>query len=378
MRLIKIITATALCVGLSSTAIAVASCSLSKKTNNDAPAAPTAHDYKGTASVGDFITFHFDSAAHSMSYVNVTNGLSGSGTYTVNADGSYTISESSGCFTEALEISGYALVLRGVKTGPTRDTVSLVTSIDSQVNTVAGVANKNYNYMQFRTNSGGLEIGHVSMGSAAQITSAGYWPYGNLSTPPDAFHPANTFPGLPVPDAATGALKLTIIDSGISSDNYIFATSSGLLAVDTGNGSLICLQEASTSAMSASSAGTYRALSYGKNGANTGIGNVETPAQGSVSLATITVGSDGTLLIRNAASATLASGTLTPIAGSAIATGIGETCPGLFHATIGTQEVFVTFTGSALLFSSFMPVAGGGGSYDYFYGVGLKQVASSG
>ena len=108
------------------------------KASGDATASvATSHSYKGTASVGDFITFDLDTSALTFSYHNVTNGLSGSGTYVVNTDGSYAITESSACFTVAYEIPGYALVLRGTKTGPTQNITSLVTSFKSQTNTIA-------------------------------------------------------------------------------------------------------------------------------------------------------------------------------------------------------------------------------------------------
>ncbi len=386
MRLSRTMTAIAWTCTAFGVSTALVGCLDLIKSSGDATAAVTAtsHSYKGTASVGDFITLDMDTSALTISYHNLTNGLSGSGTYTVNTDGSYTITESSGCFTDAYEIPGYALVLRGTKTGPTQNTVSLVTSFNSQVNTIASVANQNYNYMQFRINSGGVEIGHVHMGNNAEITSARYWPYGNFNdpmNPANAYETDSTFPGAPVEDAATGALKLTITDMGVSEDNYIFATTDGLLAVDTGNGSLVCLQESASSALTASNAGTYRALRYGKNGANTGMGNVES-GLGIVDKVTIAVAVDGTLLITDAANATVASGTITPFAGTALETGIGHACLGLFHAdiTVGgvTQEVFITFTGDAMLFSSFRPTASGSSTYDYFYGVALKQVASSG
>ena len=357
------------------------------KASGDAVAsvAVTSHSYKGTASVGDFITFDLDTSALTFSYHNVTNGLSGSGTYVVNTDGSYFISESSGCFTDAYEIPGYALVLKGTRTGPTQDITSLVTSFKSQTNTIASVANKSYNYMQFRINSGGLEVGNVTLGAAAQITTSHYWPYGNFSdpmNPSNAYQVDSTFPGSPTEDAATGALYLAIDDNGTMTDNYIFSTTDGLLAVDTGNGSLVCLEDAASSTLSTSNAGTYRGLSYGKTGANTGMGNIETPTVGMVGKTTVSVAADGTLLITDAFNATIASGTITPIAGSALQTNIGHACPGLFHASISisgvTQEVFVTFTGDAMLFSSFRPTSLGSSTYDYFYGVALKQVAASG
>ena len=355
-----------------------------------APAAPvTAHNYTGTASVGDFISMSFDSGARTFTYVNHTNGLSGSGTYTVNLDGSYALSDSSGCFTDAYEVPGFALVLRGTKTGPAQDTVSLVTALQSQVNTVAGVADQNYNYMQFRTNSGGLEVGFVSMGPQAQVTSASYWPFGASQQVPEAFHPADTFPGQPSEDAASGALKLTIVDNGASVDNYIFATNSGLLAVDTGNGSLVCFHQATGSAFNPAVAGTYRALAFAKSGATTGAGNVETPTVGTVTKYSISLDTSGLISVTDSSSAVVASGTIAPF-DSTLTNGIGNACPGMFHLTIPrtaadgmtavNQELFLTFVGDAVMFSSFEPdpQPTDNRTYDYFYGVALKQDASNG
>ncbi|MBA3937654.1 MAG: hypothetical protein H0X38_09340 [Planctomycetes bacterium] len=372
-------------------ATAVIGCSspFSSSTASHAVAAVTTHNYTGTASVGDFITMTFDTSAHTFSYVNHTNGLSGAGTFTVNVDGSYAMTDSSSCFTDAYEVPGFALVLRGTRTGPTQDTVSLVTALQSQVNTVAGVSNQNFNYMQFRTNSGGVEVGFVGMGPAAQVTHASYWPYGATQLVPDAFHPADTFPGSPVEDTATGALKLTIIDSGVSVDNFIFATTSGLLAVDTGNGSLVCFHQAATNAFVPAVAGTYRALAFAKNGVTTGSGNTETPAVGTVAKLSISLDASGLISVTDAGSTVLASGTIAPF-DSTLTTGIGNACPGMFHLTIPriaadgvtavNQELFLTFVGDALMFSSFQPDPSVSDmrSYDYFYGVALKQNASNG
>ncbi|MGC1225783.1 MAG: hypothetical protein WA859_04830, partial [Candidatus Sulfotelmatobacter sp.] len=58
---------------------------------------------------------------------------------------------------------------------------------------------------------------------------------------------------------------------------------------------------------------------------------------------------------------------------------LSDPCYGLFTFRIttatGQQDVFVTFMGQAMLFSSFtanLPWASPAGTYNYFYGVGLN------
>ena len=52
--------------------------------------------YNGTASVGDFLTISIDSTALTITYQNYTNGDTGTVPYTVNGDGTYTISDPNG------------------------------------------------------------------------------------------------------------------------------------------------------------------------------------------------------------------------------------------------------------------------------------------
>jgi hypothetical protein len=50
-------------------------------------------NYNGTASVGDFLTISIDSSAQTITYNNYTNGETGTVAYTVNVDGTYTITD---------------------------------------------------------------------------------------------------------------------------------------------------------------------------------------------------------------------------------------------------------------------------------------------
>lgn len=96
------------------------------------PAAPAAvtHTYNGTASVGDFLTITINSTALTISYNNLSNGDSGTFPYTVNANGSYTLSDPNGNLLSAYEIPGYALLIQAAKAGPTHNTAALITAVN--------------------------------------------------------------------------------------------------------------------------------------------------------------------------------------------------------------------------------------------------------
>jgi hypothetical protein len=101
-----------------------------------------------------------------------------------------------------------------------------------------------------------------------------------------------------------------------------------------------------------------------------------TPSLGS---ATITVSSAGLFTVTDEQGNTPTSGVLTPVADAAYLYGtdkLQDSCYGLFTYRItGTstqQDVFVTFMGGTMLFSSFTGSTVQSGVYDYVYGVGLK------
>jgi len=123
---------------------------------------PQHRAYNGTASVGDFLTITLDAATHTLSYVNHSNGDTGTVPYTVNPDGTYTLNDPSGNLVAAYEVPDYALVIEAAKTGPNHDTPSLVTAVESGQISPATFSSRSYNYMQFRTASGGYHLPNQS------------------------------------------------------------------------------------------------------------------------------------------------------------------------------------------------------------------------
>jgi hypothetical protein len=379
-------------------AIALVSCGGLVKTDDDLVRSSNNGFYAGSASVGDFVQIEVDYDRMYISYRNLTNGTSGASTFTINPlDESLVIDDPSCGLEFGYEIPGYALVLKATNTGPAANETCIVTSINKETTTVADIAGHSYNYMQFRTNSGGMEIGCVQIDNSGAIDAQGYWPYGSTTGTPEPFPSAGSGEGIPAGenDAETGAVKVHEAGEG---DFYIFRTTGGFFAVDTPNGAIIGLQQASGTAFKPSDAGIYKAVIYMKQGATTGSGNVETPTQGSVERVTITVGTDGAISVSDEDGNELANIDLEALAddasivpnsgGETMASGIGNSCPGLFKATDAVtapdgspqeQQIFVTFIDDALLFCSFtpQPTIGDPSEYDYFYGVALKQAAGN-
>lgn len=333
--------------------------------------------YNGTASVGDFLTISINAMALTITYKNYTNGDSGTVPYTVNSDGTYTITDPNGNLLAAYEVPGTALMVETAKSGPQHDTAALITAIESKPAAISSFAGRSFNYLQFRTASGGVELGTVTIDAQGNIEHDGYWPYGVVSQQ-NMFSGGN-FPASSVVEDASGNF-FTINES--SGADYVFGTQNGLFAVDTGNGTILGLPKAASKTFDASWAGTYTAIFYEKAGAQTGQGNVEsgTPSEG---VATVTIASSGLMTITDSGNTTLASGTLAAVADTAYlydgtANKLSDPLNGMFTFRTATgnsqQDVFVSFQGNAAIFSSFqtaLPVVQSA-TYTYFYGVGLK------
>jgi len=346
-------------------------------------ATPASRVYHGTASVGDFMTITIDSNAETVSYTDVSNNTSGTVPYTVNSDGGYTLNDPAGNLVAAYEVPNYAMVIQAAKTGPSSNTPALITAVESGSISLATFEGQSYNYMQFRTAAGGVEVGSVSVNAQGVGSNSSYWPYGALNqgnqggSPFNAgtidmaqaqLDPSGTF--LKVPDPGNS----TIFD-------YVFGTANGIFAVDTPNGAILGLKKAASKDFDPTAAGTYSAIYYQKTGASTGSGNVET-GNPSLGNATLVVTSSGQVTVTDAQGNQMVQATLTPVADVAYLYGgageLSDPCYGLFTFRVTTassqQDVFVTFMGEAMLFSSFsanLPWASGG-TYNYFYGVGLK------
>lgn len=350
--------------------------SCGKTTTNSASSA--ARSYSGTASVGDFLTITLQPAALTLSYTNLSNGDVGMNIpYVVNSNGTYTVQDPQGNLVAAYEVPGFGLLVQALKAGPNHNSLALITAVakGSGISTTTW-ANQSFNYMQFRTAFGGLEVGSVVMDAEGDAANDSYWPYG-ASSGQLSFNSSSFSASSFTPDPS-GAFMTT--SDGNGQFDYVFGTPNGVFVVDTPNGAIIGLKKAAGKAFDPTTAGIYQSIYYQKIGANTGAGNVESGTP-SLANATIIVASNGQITIQDTAGNTILQATLTPVSDVSYLVGPGELndpCFGLFTFRITTansqQDVFVTFIDYAVLFSSFTGAlpAGQSSTYNYLYGVGLK------
>jgi hypothetical protein len=138
-----------------------------------APPQNSVRSYNGTASVGDFLTISIDSSAQTITYKNYTNDESGTVPYSVNADGTYTITDPQGNLLSAYEVPGTVMMVEAANAGPNKDAVALITAIETAPASINTFAGRNFNYIQFRTTTGGIEIGTVTVDASGNITHGG-------------------------------------------------------------------------------------------------------------------------------------------------------------------------------------------------------------
>jgi hypothetical protein len=361
-------------------AILAGICGCGNNPETTASPAPVTYTYNGTASVGDFLTITLDTTALTMTYHNLSNGDGGAFPYTVNADGSYTLEDPQGNLLSAYEIPGYALLIEAAKAGPEHNAPALITAVETGPISLRTFSGESYNYMQFRTSFGGLEVGSVSIGGSAG-TNSSYWPYGYFAGGADSAFHSGTLDFSQMTESASGTYLYGPDGGGGTGDDYIFGTANGFFIVDTPNGSIIGLPKAATSAFDPGVAGTYNAVYYEKANAQTGNDNVET-GTASTSHATVVVTAAGNITVTDSSGNTVINAALTPVASSSYLYGsagqLADPCNGLFafRAVTGTYEhdVFVTFVGNSVVFAKFsanLPWSESSG-YSYWYGVGLK------
>ena len=361
---------------LASFACLLVGCDSATKITTTTPVQNTVRAYNGTASVGDFLTISIDSAALTITYKNYTNGESGTVPYTVNTDGTYTISDPNGNLLSAYEVPGFVMMIEAANAGPNSDTQALITAVESGPATINTFAGRNFNYLQFRTAFGGMEMGTITIDAQGNVQHNGYWPFGAFTQ--NLFN-GGSFAASSIQEDPSGDF-FTIDES--SGNDYVYGTQTGFFVVDTGNGTILSLPKAATKNFAASNAGTYTALYYEKAGVQMGQGNVETGTT-SEGKATITITPTGLVTITDSQNNVMATGTLAAVADTSYlydgtSNTLSDPCYGMFTFRMTTggvqQDVFASFQGNAVVFSSFqtsLPI-GSYAPYTYYYGVGLK------
>ena len=260
------------------------------------------------------------------------------------------------------------------------NTSALITAIETKPVSVSSFAGQKFNYLQLRSAGGGIDTGYVSIDAQGAITHDGYSPLGGLGEQGQTAFSGGTFAPSNILEDSSGTFFT--IDETNGSNDYVFGTKNGFFTVDTGNGTILGLPQATSKIFDPTFAGTYKALYYEKTHAQTGPNNTETGTvtQGEGS---ITIGSSGAFAFTDSQNNTLATGTLTAVADTSYlydstANTLTDPCNGLFtiRTTTATtrQDLFVTFQGTSVIFGSFQapqPFTPGA-TYNYFYGVGLQ------
>lgn len=351
-------------------------CSSTAPTANPGPL-KSVRSYSGTASVGDFLTISIDSINMKITYKDYTNNETGTVPYAINDDGTYTIFDPQGNLFAGYEVPGTVLVVEAANAGVNRDTDALITAIETAPASINTFAGRSFNYIQFRTSSGGIELGTVSVDVSGNISHGGYWPYGVVNQ--QNMFSGGSFPASSVVEDPSGHF-FTIHESDGSKD-IVFGTQNGMFAVDTGNGTILSQPKAASKAFIAANTGTYTGIFYEKPNAQMGPSNSEsgTPVEGK---ATVTIGTGGSATISDSEGNTMAAGTLAAIADTpylydGTANKLSDPLYGMFtfRTTANSQQdVFMTFQGNAVIFSGFsvgLPIQQNS-AYTYFYGVALK------
>jgi hypothetical protein len=370
-----------------SLAVAAAALSLAACGSSSKSTAPATSSYKAAASVGDFlrITIHHDTKT--IDYTNSTNGDAGTVPYTVRADGCIDITDPHGDLVLACEIPGVAIVAKGDHLGPNGNRQpALLFGVESVPLTKADFKGKSYNYMQFRTQEGGMEVGHLAFDAATgDMSGTSYWPLGTLMANLTGVRPA--YQSLAVAssalsdDASLGAVTLVDVNgNGIASTDIIFGTATGSFVVDTPQGAIFGFKAAASSAFDPTKAGSYTAIVYGRDATFTLVQNAPGIESGtpSIDMANVVIGASGSIRITQG-STVIVDTTLSPFAGSAYQ-GPGKVvdpCPGLFYFTDhNNSPVFVSFFDQAFSFAQFTPQQAPQGvtpaTYHYAYGVGVR------
>jgi hypothetical protein len=154
-------------------------------TSSDTSSPPAAsRTYSGTASVGDLLTLNIETTA--ISYTNLSNSDNGTATYNIGSDGVYMIDDLTGDPVAACEVPVYALLIEAKRTGLDHSSPSLITAVAQSTISLDTWKNHQYNYMQFRASSGGMEVGSVSMDAQGNAAANAPHLYDGSSAKPAA------------------------------------------------------------------------------------------------------------------------------------------------------------------------------------------------
>lgn len=337
----------------------------------DPPPAPAPKVYRGTASAGGFFQVTVWKNPDRAEWKNLTKGTAGSGACARNLDGTYTVADPTGCMTTFMKIPGYAISMPVKQTG-SKNEPSLMAGVAETTLKKADLLGGRWNLMQFRTTEGGFETGFAAVDSAGNLTHSSYIPTRQAGP-----YKSGAIPASALVENSGGWIDATVPEeTGGTTQAKVFGSPEGFLSIDTPNGSMIGLKQASSGAFDPAAAGTYMG-SYYRKSATLAAGGTETgtPQTGTL---LITVLPSGHLTIQDAQGGTPIDDDLKPFDGSPFqgAGKVADPCRGLFYVNDTTVQparvVFVAFMGEALVFGSVKPLSPSLDRYDYLYGHALR------
>ena len=372
------------------TTITAASGSVTPGTAQLSVQASPERSYSATASVGDFLTLSIDATAGTLAYQNLSNGTSGTVTYTVNADGTTSFSDPGGNLLSLAEWPGYGIIALINNAGSTKDQLALVTSVSQQAISLSTFENHSYNMLELRTNGGGVGVATIAIDGSGNLSGSEYMPFNLLSSTPQPF---NTWSySLAAAVASTYYLELqTAQPPDGYGNNYIFGVPNGTFIVDNQDASIIGLPKASSADFNSAWANTYKLTYYAKTNANGPTGNTPEAGDPSWGVYTLAVDDSGNITLTDSQDNTIIPKTLlvpianTPSLYDGTSATLSDPCYGLFTISYTNssngqaQQVFVAFTQGAVLLSSFSTYQTftPGNDYNYFYGVGLPESSAA-
>ena len=334
--------------------------------------------YTGSASVGDFFNLRLDPVTQTLTYYNRSNGDAATVPYSANSDGTYTLNDPSGNLTSAYEVPNFGILVAAQRAGPNHGSLALITALRTTPFALSSLVERQYNYLQFRTTSGGPEAGSLVIDARGDVSLSGYRPYTQrgMGSRSSAFTHASISATQFQEDSSGTFLKVAEAQGGF---DYVFGMANGVFVVDTANGAVLAFKKAASKNFDPAFAATYQAVYYEKIGVTIDA-NQQEVGTADLGHATVTIDATAQVTVSDADGNIMLQAPLTPVADAAYlygATGqLKDPCYGLFTFRVyrgaQPQDVFATFVNGAVLFSSFVPTSRLGYGYEYLYGVGLK------
>jgi hypothetical protein len=254
--------------------------------------AETGLRYKASAVIGDFIEVTIQDT--SLTYVNRTNGWSGTDVPLIMDEDGYLTFGNDPNLILGRHLPGSFCMFHTATAGKTSNQKAFILGLAVRPYTEASFPQRMLNYMQFRVNNGGFEVGYIDA-TADEIKHRHYgpvWagnPEGGLSEETSFAVDATTFT---LSEDRTYLSKTFVENGGESNDVTIFQTMDDDVVLDMNNGSIVAFSQRADNTLPT---GVYTGLLFGRDDAQSLENNTETGTDLLIKVC-ITLQEDGTFL----------------------------------------------------------------------------------